>query len=375
MSADIISVMKITTVGIYTHDVEYLKDSLFYCDLSRCVFYTTDQKDNFIDSTHDVKIAIVVPNWHKDKIDPVSLQQQLLQFSHCDLVLVCSVEMHKIISEVISNFDRANYKFVVNAVFNYPMYLAEVFHDIAHFYSTAYFYQHERPDIVKNKLIPFAKKLYLFDVMYGMPKPHRTFVKNYIESSLHKNLFYQTPYFDPGAVDNNNSAYNIDNKDLWEDEMEVHPTIEYSCNYFGKQMSISQVLPLKIYNKTCYSLVCETNFSNEFSFFTEKTAKPILAHRLFVVVAGRWYLKNLKSLGFKTFHGIIDESYDDIEDHHQRWNMALAQVDWLCTQDCSSIFKKIIPIAIHNYNVLKNMSSTTLSQVLERELLTRGFHQ
>ena len=86
-------------------------------------------------------------------------------------------------------------------------------------------------------------------------------------------------------------------------------------------------------------------------------------------------MKNLKSLGFKTFHSIIDESYDDIEDHQQRWNMALAQAEWLCAQDCSSIFKKIIPIVIHNYEVLKNMSSNTLSQVLGRELLVRGFHQ
>jgi hypothetical protein len=83
-------------------------------------------------------------------------------------------------------------------------------------------------------------------------------------------------------------------------------------------MSLSQVIPLSIYNQTAYSVVAETNYDNNYIFNTEKIVKPILARRLFLVVSGQHYLRNLRSLGFKTFDGIIDETYDTIADFEQR---------------------------------------------------------
>lgn len=354
------------SVGIYSvrHDCR----QLMYVDMSRCTFYEYGQKESFFKATHEFKIAVIEPNYK----DTSNLHNELLEFSQCDLVIVFSMELTDKIYQAICNCDKPNYKFVVNGVLNFPLQHAEFITDSVWFYSTGYFYHTQNVDLLKTKLFPFKKKDYLFDVMYGQTRPHRSFVQSYINSMPGGDLFYQTPYFQPDRK--LNIGYNFDNTDLWEDEIIPSPDIDYYCTYLDTTMCISQVIPFKIYNKTCYSLVCETRYDNEFSFFTEKTAKAILSHRLFIIISGQWALRNLRSLGFKTFDSIIDESYDGIADNHQRWTAALEQARWLCKQDCNTIFKKIIPIVTHNFEVLKNIPTNILVQVLEKELLVRGYH-
>jgi hypothetical protein len=130
-------------------------------------------------------------------------------------------------------------------------------------------------------------------------------------------------------------------------------------------MNISQVMPYKVYQTTAYSLICETWFSNHYSFFSEKIAKPIVAKRLFIVISGQYYLKNLRSLGFRTFHGIIDESYDAEPDSEKRWSIALDQAVALCKRDQSEVLKAIAEVVLHNYAMMKNFIGPPM--VIEKE--------
>jgi hypothetical protein len=98
--------------------------------------------------------------------------------------------------------------------------------------------------------------------------------------------------------------------------------------------------------------VAETCWQNHFSFFTEKTVKPIIARRLFVVFAGQGHLQNLRTMGFQTFNTIIDESYDDEEDDLVRWQRAWDQVEWLKSQPQEEILERIRPIVEHNFAVM-----------------------
>jgi hypothetical protein len=117
-------------------------------------------------------------------------------------------------------------------------------------------------------------------------------------------------------------------------------------------MSLSQVVPISVYNQTHYSLVAETNFSNSYNFYTEKIVKPIMAGRLFIAIAGQGYLEFLRSLGFKTFNNIIDESYDQEKDNVRRWTMALDQFEILCSQDPDQIQNQIADIVNHNQRTM-----------------------
>jgi hypothetical protein len=114
------------------------------------------------------------------------------------------------------------------------------------------------------------------------------------------------------------------------------------------QPCASAILPVDIYNRSWFSVVAETVSYADFSFFTEKVAKPLLAGRVFVCFAGQHYVKNLRKLGFRTFHNIIDEAYDDLEDPMQRWEAAWQQIKHLLESDPVQIYQQALEIVTHN---------------------------
>lgn len=356
------------TVGIYTWHDDYKK--LANVDLLKIVYYDRSAVEEFLMSTHDYKIAVIEFDYY-DVEDFINLADKCLK---CDLILVRSVEANTRIVELIKQFDFDNFVFVVNSIFNFNLTFAKVVPEMTWITNTADFYFGPLRKILEKQLIPFAPKPYMFDVMYGQSRTHKDFTRQKLLT--HNDQFYQTPNFLRPKFDQINQAYNFDRKDLWEDEIVLSTDHDYECSYYGHTMLVTFVVPFKIYNKTAYSLVCETDYSNEFSFFTEKIVKPILAHRLFIVISGQHYLKNLQTLGFKTFDNIIDESYDSVEDPETRWTMAIDQAIELSKQNQQSILKKIIPIALHNFNNLHSLFKENLVVYeLELFLLEKGYHK
>ena len=71
-----------------------------------------------------------------------------------------------------------------------------------------------------------------------------------------------------------------------------------------------------VYQDTWVSLITESSyFDYEHSvFISEKTFKPIACMQPFIIVGSKHTLKYLKQLGYQTFDGFIDESYDDCDD-------------------------------------------------------------
>jgi len=92
---------------------------------------------------------------------------------------------------------------------------------------------------------------------------------------------------------------------------------------------------------------------------------------LFIVFCGYHYLYNLRKLGFKTFDGIIDESYDNIQDTDERFSAALAQMQYLIDQPQEAILEKIRPITEHNKNLMISLCChTNYLEGLKEFLLT-----
>jgi len=84
--------------------------------------------------------------------------------------------------------------------------------------------------------------------------------------------------------------------------------------------SISNTIPIDLYNTCRFNLIVETNINHVFGEFhlTEKIIKPMIVGMPFVLMASPGYLEQLKSLGFKTFESVWDESYDKIEKFEDR---------------------------------------------------------
>lgn len=116
-----------------------------------------------------------------------------------------------------------------------------------------------------------------------------------------------------------------------------------------------------MYSSTYFSLVSETHYFKDEDtydiFFSEKVFKPIAFKHPFILIAPHRSLSALKSLGYKTFDGLIDESYDSEPDDVKRMKMVLEEtrrLDSLSGAELSNWLSKAKEICEYNYNVLYN---------------------
>ena len=133
------------------------------------------------------------------------------------------------------------------------------------------------------------------------------------------------------------------------------------------EKSISPFVPWKIYRNTWYSAICETGFTGDGFFLTEKTTKALFAKRVFVMFGPCQFLKHLREFGFRTFGSIMDEDYDSELVDLIRYRQAFAQMLSLAQQDPVEIYNKVQPILEHNYNRLWELQQE--NQQKQKELL------
>ena len=105
------------------------------------------------------------------------------------------------------------------------------------------------------------------------------------------------------------------------------------------------------YLDSYFNIVTETCFEDRQIFLTEKIIKPLLGLHPFLVVSSPNYLKKLKELGFKTFDGIWDESYDTILDNEDRlikiFDLITEISEW-SLEECEKKYKSVLDICIYN---------------------------
>ena len=125
-------------------------------------------------------------------------------------------------------------------------------------------------------------------------------------------------------------------------------------NRFNTQIRCSDLLDPAIYNMTHYTAMIETTIHNDFAMFSEKEAKPIVAKRPFIIFGACGQLKAFRSLGFKTFDRVIDESYDLIEDKQERWHKALDGMLQLTKVNHIKVHNELAEVLVHNKDHFEN---------------------
>lgn len=264
------------------------------------------------------------------------------------------VFVHELIDDSwIQEFDSPQVTFFVSGVLNYQTKNSQVYFYPYFISSTTEFY-HAHPDVLDQL---HSNPVLQYDVLLGRRKLHRDqvfelfdkkqnvvrYFPNYTDQDIRK--YSPTQFEWPAALP------------LPDDP--IITTVQEVC-VSGTIVSLSQLIPIDIYNRTRYSFVAETEVNNQYSFFTEKIVKPMLARRLFVVVAGQYYLRNLRSLGFRTFNGIVDEAYDSIQDIDQRIAAACSAAKSVGDVD-QELLQEIVE---HNYNHL--MSTKWDAQMIQQ---------
>jgi hypothetical protein len=129
--------------------------------------------------------------------------------------------------------------------------------------------------------------------------------------------------------------------------------------------SVSGLVPWEIYNRTWFSVVCETLSSGRVFLSAEKIAKCLQARRLFVVFAIQNFLQHYRDWGFETFGDVIDESYDTQAKDIVRWSKAFEQVKYLCSENLPVLLHKLRPRLDHNHHRLYQLQQIKRQEMHE----------
>ena len=128
------------------------------------------------------------------------------------------------------------------------------------------------------------------------------------------------------------------------------------------------------YIDTYFSLITETVCAESTrSFRTEKTAKPLAMGHPFIIASNSGFYRDLHNLGFRTFAGIIDESFDEIENAQQRMDRVIDVVHDLCQQDLGSFLSACRDTCKYNQQHLAELREKTNQEFPKRffQFLTR----
>jgi hypothetical protein len=113
-----------------------------------------------------------------------------------------------------------------------------------------------------------------------------------------------------------------------------------------------------------YFEVCfETYIDGEYKSLTEKIFKPIINFQPFIFVAFPGALQLLKNLGFKTFEGFIDESYDletNVKIRMNKISQEIIRLSSLSKEEIHNWYWKMEDILLHNHRTLRNYNNIKL---------------
>ena len=265
--------------------------------------------------------------------------------NHAGLAVIIMQEL--VTDEWCRLYDQHNVVMFVGGMLNYKLAHARVQFCPYFLWSTADFYR-TVTDILPR--LDNSHATHSFDILLGRKKQYRDQIFNTINHDANIVRYF------PSESDDDIRQYS-DNEFAWPTDVVPLPAepVNFTVQEVvvdGTIVSLSQIVPVDIYNQTHYTLVPETLIDNQWSFFTEKLIKPILARRLFVVASGQHYLANLRTLGFQTFDDIVDESYDAEPDLVQRISLVCQEVSRVGDMDADVVKSKVANITDHNYQVL-----------------------
>lgn len=173
--------------------------------------------------------------------------------------------------------------------------------------------------------------------------------------------------------DKGQNSYNIKNSEVVKDLEKFNNFIEFYDKDLvesAKYLYINQELILdvettpnlalnvnkELYKNTFVSLVTETVISNNSTFLSEKTWKPISVGHPFMILGGSYTLKVLKERGFKTFDKWFDESYDYAPTLKEKIIIIIKNLERYknhTPEQLQALRQEMKEVCIHNQNILK----------------------
>ena len=150
----------------------------------------------------------------------------------------------------------------------------------------------------------------------------------------------------------------FDNQVHYQDHVFLNPAFKIKCQ------DLEKILPKNThdsaasadynnhdYQNSLIEIVLETLFDDTRHHLTEKSLRPIACGQPFILAATPGSLQYLRSYGFRTFDGYIDETYDTIQDPAERLNeivQEMQRIDRLCPEDRQQLIAGVQAVVRHN---------------------------
>lgn len=171
-----------------------------------------------------------------------------------------------------------------------------------------------------------------------------TFAKMIAKQGLEKHCLTKFSFYDSGTY---YKEYKFRNPRLDIDHVELE-----SKFYPNTTLSIASAdYSTDDYCSSAIEIVLETIFDDSRWHLTEKTCRPLACGKPFILVSTMGSLKFLKSYGFKTWEGLIDESYDNIADPLDRLTAIIKEMTRICNipvDQKKQFWKSLNDIATYN---------------------------
>jgi len=119
-------------------------------------------------------------------------------------------------------------------------------------------------------------------------------------------------------------------------------------------------LPSDKYFSSVFEIVLETHIDSV--FISEKTWKPIIYGKPFVVFGRQYFHKRLQELGFRLYTNFIDYTFDEEPDPNLRARMLLEQLNRWKDHDYERLTRTMRPVAEHNMRTAKSLIKESKKQ-------------
>jgi hypothetical protein len=138
------------------------------------------------------------------------------------------------------------------------------------------------------------------------------------------------------------------------DQMTVRDQFTTPESYVDTNRSL-----LNYYDQFAIEIACETYTMGTTFFPTEKIIRPIMACKPMLVYGPQYFLARLRTMGFRTYHTLWDESYDLYQGAH-RWQLIQTTMQSIKEKPLAEqhqLLTEAHTIALHNRQILSDIAT------------------
>lgn len=163
-----------------------------------------------------------------------------------------------------------------------------------------------------------------------------------------------------------NEAWNFDNR---LDSTQQEPYSDSRILGNNKAMVLDRTLFCDFYKYFAIDIVSETVYNYPYPCITEKTMRPIVHKRMFIILGPPGIVARIQDKGFKTFAPFINEEYDTIQDPHKRMESIVKELTRISKFSIDNIRETMLQYKDtlkHNYDHYHWLCNNEIEQIVNK---------